>query len=95
MPEKRKETRNCHDCGLEAFDSCEESLEHIPFDESLPPCKYCLRNPNPAKDAKMLTDFWDEMWFLESDKSPALEDPNKAQRILLELLHGVVQAGGD
>jgi hypothetical protein len=94
MPEKRKEVKTRHDCGLEALDDCESDFRHIPSDETLPPCKYCLRNTNPAKNSKMLGDFWDEMWILESDKTPTIENPDPIEQSLLKLLHGIVNAQG-
>jgi hypothetical protein len=90
MPEKRKEAKTCHACGLESLDDCETDFRHIPSDENLAPCKYCVRNPKPSKDAKMCTDFHDEMWILESDKTPTIEDADPIQQVLLKLLHGIV-----
>ena len=42
----------------------------------------------------MLGDFWDEMWILESDKTPTIENPDPIEQSLLKLLHGIVNAQG-
>jgi len=39
-----KERKDCHDCGLEDGDACEEG-RHVPAVDTLEPCRSCLRNP--------------------------------------------------
>ena len=92
MPEKKKEVKSCHDCGLEAIDDCETEKRHIPYDETLPPCRFCVRNS--AKPLRAVTtDFYDEMWILESDKTPIIEDPDPHERELLRYLHEIDEIG--
>jgi hypothetical protein len=40
----------------------------------------------------MLADFYDEMWILESDRTPTIEDADPQEQSLLKLLHGIVNA---
>jgi hypothetical protein len=92
MPEKKKEVQSCHLCGVEAIDECEMHEGHIPFDETLPPCVYCVRNAS-KRDAPVRMDFYDKMWTLESDRTPILEDPDPQEQKLLKTLHAIVNGG--
>jgi hypothetical protein len=59
---------------------------HIPADENLVPCCYCLRNTNKAKVAA-IADFYDEQWCRDANKNPILEDPDPDQQKLVRFLH--------
>jgi hypothetical protein len=92
LTEKRKEPKSCHDCGLEAIDECESEKQHIPFDENLAPCLYCVRNVT-ERDAPVRADFYNEQWTLDVDRSPILEDPDPTEQKLLRTLHIIVNGG--
>lgn len=85
MAEKQKEPKNCHQCGLEAIDECQSENKHIPYGENLAPCKFCFRNANGPK-VSAVADFYDEMWTLDTDRTPIIEDPDSHDQTLLELL---------
>jgi hypothetical protein len=86
-PEKLKEVKTCHDCGLEAFDECESEKRHIPADENLAPCKFCSRNPVKVG----WYDFYEEQWTLDTARNPILEDPDPHAVTLLKTLHQILQ----
>jgi hypothetical protein len=94
LAEKQKELKTCHQCGLEAIDDCVTENKHIPFDENLAPCKFCTRNPTPPKST-VVADFYDEMWTLDTDKTPIIEDADDPhERLLLKMLHDLTEGGG-
>ena len=92
MPENEKEPKSCHNCGVEAIDECVGEKRHLPFDETLPPCVYCVRNAS-KRDAPVRMDFYDEIWTLDTDRSPILEDPDPRERKFLKTLHAIVNGG--
>jgi hypothetical protein len=92
MPENEKEPKSCHLCGVEAIDECVSEKKHIPFDETLAPCLYCVRNVS-KRDANVRADFYDEEWTLDVDRSPILEDPDPQEQKLLRTLHAIVNGG--
>ena len=89
MPEKRKEPRNCHNCGLESLDDCESRHIHIPDDEKLAPCKFCCRSKYSPRYAenRELSDFYSQMWTRDEERDPLLEDPDPHEQSLLKMLH--------
>lgn len=93
MPEKRKEPRTCHDCGLEDLDSCEDQKpkKHLPDNENLAPCVYCVRNPKKCEEL-FVADFYCEMWTRSGDKeyTPIIEDPDPDEQELLRVLHLII-----
>jgi hypothetical protein len=91
MPRNQKELRNCHECGLEAFDECESQNKHVPADETLAPCKFCSRNPA----AVGWYDFYEEQWTLDTVGNPIIEDPDPHAVTLLKTLHGIIQGECD
>ena len=84
-PYKEKPKLTCHDCGLEAIDECEgyAKPQHTPSIPDKLPCRYCERNPEVDEE---VLDFYSETWTLDSDKTPFIEDPNKHERLLLEVV---------
>jgi hypothetical protein len=92
LRENEKEAKSCHQCGLEAIDDCETENKHIPFSETLPPCRFCVRNRKRPK-VSMIADFWDEMWTLDTDKTPIIEDSDPHDQNLLKLLHDIIGGG--
>jgi hypothetical protein len=88
MPEIRREVKSCHRCGVEAIDNCVAENKHIPFSETLPPCKFCVRNKNRPK-VSVIADFYDKMWTLDTDRTPIIEDPDVKERSLLKILHAM------
>jgi len=92
MPKNRKEAKNCHDCGLEAIDECESGKGHIPADETLLPCVYCVRNLT-ERETPMRFDFWDEQWTRLADRTPIIENPDPVEQNLLRTLHNFVNGG--
>jgi len=61
-----KERKNCHGCGLEDADACEEG-KHILAIDTLEPCHSCLRNPR-------VHDHWDETWTLDEEAGRSLKN---------------------
>jgi hypothetical protein len=92
LPEKQEAVKSCHDCGVEAIDECVSENKHIPFDETLPPCVCCVRN-TAERDANVRADFYDEIWTLDVDRSPILEDPDLQGQKLLKTLHAIMNGG--
>jgi len=60
------EKLNCHECGLESADDCEQG-RHIPAIDALEPCSSCVRNPR-------MKDLWDERWCLDENGQPMIEE---------------------
>ena len=89
MPETQKEAKTCHQCGVEAIDECQSENKHMPFDENLAPCKFCVRNHNRPK-VSVIADFYDEMWTLDVDRTPIIEDVTSPhQQSILKILHAI------
>jgi hypothetical protein len=88
LAEKQKELKTCHQCGLEAIDDCVTENKHISYSENLAPCKFCVRNPNRPM-WNQVSDFWDKMWTLDTDRTPIIEDPDRHERNLLLALHKI------
>lgn len=86
MPEKLKAVKNCHLCGLEAIDNCQTQNKHIPDDETLTPCVFCVRNPL-TKLTKWRLDAYSQVWYREADKNPRIDDPDPHERSILTLLN--------
>jgi hypothetical protein len=85
-----KEPKTCHECGLEDYDACEDTKPstHMPDNENLAPCKYCVRNPKRPQQ-RWLADFHCEMWTRSGDAeyTPEISDPDPNERALLRTLH--------
>ena len=92
MPKTQKQDKSCHDCGCEAIDNCESENKHLPFDETLPPCLYCVRNVT-ERTANVRADFYNSMWTLDVDRSPILEDATPQEQKLLKTLHIIMNGG--
>ena len=98
MLEKRKEAQNCHLCGLENFDACEDGSVHKPaLEKNELPCASCARNPDVIGGR---FDFYDEQWTREFTAKNGLgkcfiEDPDPQEQELLRNLHKIVNQGGE
>ena len=79
---KEKLKLTCHNCGLEDIVACDEGKHQSVTPDKLP-CAYCERNPEVNEE---VLDFYSETWTLDSDKTPFIEDPNKHERLLLEVV---------
>jgi len=62
---------NCHDCGLESFDDCEDNGKHVPANPKRFPCVWCTRNPE-LDDLPRL-DWYNEAWVLDSKNRAFIE----------------------
>jgi hypothetical protein len=85
---KRHKDKTCHDCGVEAFDQCENDGQHIPYDEEKAPCKFCERN---LKSERIASDFYSQNWILDANKKPTFDDMGKREECLLELLEHAIK----
>jgi hypothetical protein len=93
MAKKIIQARNCHECGFEAIDDCENEKIHRSSRETQLLCSVCVRNP----EKKTLTtnwraDFFHEQWRLDSKGQPGFDDPELDLRAheLLQTLHLIV-----
>lgn len=85
MPQLRKATKTCSQCGLEAIDALKSWKGHIPADETRLPCSCCIRNPKKQR-TNWRADFHSEQWCLDSDGSVIFEDPTPHEVELLKTL---------
>lgn len=74
--------KTCEGCGLSNAD-----YEKKPADPIGLPCRFCRRN---AKAVKPVTDFHSETWFLTSNNTPSIEDPDPHEQNILRFLHQIV-----
>lgn len=80
---KEKPKLTCHNCGLEDLIACENNKAHRSSTPDKLPCRYCERNPEVDEE---VFDFFSETWILESDKTASIEDPDKHERMLLNIV---------
>ena len=93
MPKKEKETRTCHECGLEDWNACEDTTpsRHLPDNENLAPCRFCLRNPKRPQN-RWTVNLYCETWTRSGDKdfTAEISDPDPHEQALLRTLHLIV-----
>lgn len=72
--------KTCHGRGLEDVDECEVKGIHRSCCPRKLPCCVCIRNPETSRD------FYSEKWCLDENNEPLIEDPNEAERAMIEAL---------
>jgi hypothetical protein len=87
LPEKKKEAKSCHECGLEDINTCEFEFTHRSSRPSQTPCVFCLRNPEKVG----WYDFYHEQWTLNTRDDAILEDPTPSDVSMLQVLRDIVQ----
>jgi hypothetical protein len=99
MPEKRKQTQTCHNCGLEDEDACPH-IHRSSLERDQLPCNLCIRNPESETVRKERLeslgwhDFYSEQWTgtIENGRlDPTIEDPDTNERVLLQVLHALIK----